>query len=75
MAIAENKLTSDKIVRRRSFEISQLREDRKDAYAQLIITLQGLLEENPRFTGQFSVNINCGGINRVIVEESANVQP
>lgn len=60
-----NEAVSDQIDRIRTFKIQCLRKDKMDAIAQIVITIQQLLEE--KFVGSINITINCsqGGISNV----------
>lgn len=64
---------ADKMTRERTFKIEGTREDGKDKLAQLVITIQQILAENPKFTGQICINCNEGGIGSIQTKESARV--
>ena len=64
-----NRVISDKVVRERTFEITQGRTDRRDAIAQLLITVDQVLGTG--FTGCIEVHCTQGRINNVKTKESA----
>ncbi len=62
---------SDRITRERTYEIVQMRTDKKDAFAQLIITLWGIM--TGKFTGTIVMNCSQGSVNNIKVTESRKV--
>ena len=63
-----NKIISDKVVRERTFEIIQLRGDRKDVMGQLAVTIDKLLADG--FTGCIEIHCSQGRVNNVKARES-----
>lgn len=55
-----NTPTSDRITRERTFTIVVSRDDRKDALAQLAITIDELVQKG--FTGKIILNCNGSGV-------------
>jgi len=68
-----NTAVTDRIIRERTFPIVQLRGDRKDAYAQILITLEQILSEGDKFTGQLMINVTQGTLANLQVKESQKV--
>lgn len=50
---------SDKITRERTFEIMCQRDDKQDAFAQMVITLHDIVKKG--FVGQLILNCNGSG--------------
>lgn len=71
MSTIGNTPISDRISRERIYEIVSLREDKKDAFAQLVITLWDLL--SGKFTGKITLNCSQGSISNIQVSESRKV--
>lgn len=65
---ASNIPVSDKITRERTFEVLAKRLDKKDAIAQLVITMEEVLTD--KFCGQIILNCNGGGVNSIQVKET-----
>jgi len=71
MSAIQSRPSSDRIVRERVFDVIRLRDDGKDAEAQLIVITKQLVDE--KFTGSMTINFGQGGINSVHVKESRKV--
>lgn len=69
--VITNTPISDRIIRERTFDIAHLRADRKDALAQIVITIDELLKEG--FTGQIHINCSQGKVNNVQASQSQKI--
>lgn len=69
MGNATNSPVSDRIIRERTFEIISMRDDKKDALGQLVITLDQILKKG--FVGQIILNCNgSGAVSSIQVKET-----
>lgn len=69
---ATNIPVSDRVTRERTFEVISKRLDKKDAIAQMVITLNDVL--TPAFVGQIVLNCNGGAVNSIQVREVKRIQ-